>query len=49
MFTPDAKLDHTMALKDICYSLKCRAADRRGYYRAGPALEGTPCGQNMVI
>ena len=49
MFSPDARLDHTMAdMEEICYSLKCRAPGRRGYYRAGPALEGTPCGTNKI-
>ena len=49
MFSPDARLDHTMAdIEDICFSLKCRAPGRRGYYRAGPALEGTPCGTNKI-
>ena len=46
----DVRMDHEgEAMKDICYSLKCRTTGRRGYYRAGPALEGTPCGTNMVI
>ena len=35
-------------MADICYSLKCRVEGRRGYYRAGPALEGTPCGTNKI-
>ena len=49
MLTPEAHLDHSMVdLEDICYSLKCRAPGRRGYYRSGPALEGTPCGTNKI-
>merc|ERR1719249_70978 len=35
-------------LHEICHSLKCRAQGLRGYYRAGPALEGTPCGADKV-
>ena len=49
MFTNDAHMDHTQSdMKNICYSMKCRSPGRRGYYRAGPALEGTPCGQDMI-
>ena len=49
MFTPDAHVDHTAAtMSEICYSMKCRAPGRRGYYRAGPALEGTPCGPGTI-
>ena len=45
----DVRMDHDAEdMEDICYSLKCRAQHRRGYYRAGPALEGTPCGTNKV-
>ena len=44
------RMDHDAEdMETICYSLKCRAQGRRGYYRAGPALEGTPCGTNKVI
>ena len=49
MFTNDAHMDHTESnMKDICYSMKCRSPGRRGYYRAGPALEGTPCGRDLI-
>ena len=43
-------MDHDAEdMENICYRLKCRAKYRRGYYYSGPALEGTPCGTNMVI
>ena len=43
------RMDHDSDdMENICFSLKCRANDRRGYYSAGPALEGTPCGLNKV-
>lgn len=49
MMDTNAYPDHSMAdMPDICYSIKCRAPGRRGYYRAGPALEGTPCGTDKV-
>jgi len=49
MFTNDAHMDHTQSdMHKICYSMKCRSPGRRGYYRAGPALEGTPCGQEKI-
>ncbi len=42
----DAHIDHNEAdFQDMCYSVKCRTPKREGYYRAGPALEGTACGQ----
>jgi len=41
----DAHIDHTEStFKAMCYSIKCRTPKREGYYRAGPALEGTACG-----
>jgi len=44
----DARIDHTDSnIKDVCYSIKCRTPQRQGYYRAGPALEGTACGAGM--
>ena len=46
----DVRMDHDADdMENICFGLKCRGKGRRGYYRAGPALEGTPCGTNMVI
>jgi len=42
----DAHIDHNEAdFQEMCYSIKCRTPKREGYYRAGPALEGTACGQ----
>lgn len=32
------------ALESICYSIKCVMPGKRGFQRAGPALEGTECG-----
>ncbi|KAF7280146.1 hypothetical protein GWI33_006323 [Rhynchophorus ferrugineus] len=29
---------------EICYNLQCKTPHRSGYYHAGPALDGTPCG-----
>ena len=44
-----SRMDHDADdMENICYALKCRTKGRRGYYRAGPALEGTPCGLNKV-
>lgn len=41
----DAKVDHTDAnFPAMCQSIKCRTPTRAGYYRSGPALEGTSCG-----
>merc|ERR1719225_273051 len=49
MKTRYARMDHDAEdMETICYSLKCRAQGRRGYYYSGPALEGTPCGTNMI-
>ena len=49
MHCNDVRMDHDAEdMENICFSLKCRAQGRRGYYRAGPALEGTPCGTNKV-
>ncbi|CAH1116620.1 unnamed protein product [Phaedon cochleariae] len=31
-------------LATICYNLQCKTPQRSGYYFAGPALEGTQCG-----
>ena len=47
----DVRMAHDAEdMENICYSLKCRVTSRsRGYYSQGPALEGTPCGTNMVI
>ena len=36
-------------MENICYQLACRTKDSKSYYYSGPALEGTPCGTNMVI
>lgn len=36
-------------LNDICQQLQCKTPHRSGYYFAGPALEGTDCGNGLVI
>jgi len=42
----DAQIDHTEAtFPAMCESIKCRTPRRDGYYRSGPALEGTACGR----
>jgi len=48
MFDKDAVCDHHDEDPTICYSMKCRSPNRRGYYRSGPALEGTNCGHNKI-
>jgi len=46
----DAHIDHnTQDYKDMCYSIKCRTPKREGYYRAGPALEGTACAEGNTM
>ncbi|XP_060530217.1 A disintegrin and metalloproteinase with thrombospondin motifs adt-1-like [Cylas formicarius] len=40
----DAKVSPSQALSSICYSLQCKTPNRSGYYLAGPALDGTQCG-----
>lgn len=35
-------------LTNICQQLQCKTPHRSGFYYAGPALEGTDCGKNMV-
>jgi len=49
LFDNDARMDHTDGnIHEVCYSLKCRSPNRIGYYRSGPALEGTNCGRGKV-
>lgn len=38
-----------ICLQDICENLQCETPNRPGYYFAGPALEGTTCGPDLVI
>lgn len=37
------------SLSGICQQLQCRTPHRSGYYFAGPALEGTDCGNGLVM
>ncbi|QQP57206.1 Uncharacterized protein FKW44_002120, partial [Caligus rogercresseyi] len=42
----EARTYHTQdTLEEICHALKCKTDNRLGIYRAGPALEGTLCGE----
>ncbi|CAH1114535.1 unnamed protein product, partial [Psylliodes chrysocephalus] len=40
----DATVLPTQDLSTICYNLHCKTPHRSGYYFAGPALDGTNCG-----
>lgn len=44
----DAIMSPNQQLSTICYNLQCKTPHRSGYYFAGPALEGTICGEKMV-
>jgi len=49
LFDKDAKMYHSNSnIHEICYSMKCNSPTKIGYYRSGPALEGTPCGSNKI-
>ncbi|KAH1015088.1 hypothetical protein HUJ05_012866 [Dendroctonus ponderosae] len=40
----DAVMSPNQPQADICFSLQCKTPHRSGFYFAGPALDGTPCG-----
>ncbi|KXJ81822.1 hypothetical protein RP20_CCG017866 [Aedes albopictus] len=42
----DAISAPTSGLERICQNLQCRTPHRTGFYFAGPALEGTDCGES---
>lgn len=44
----DAVMLPHQELSTICYNLQCKTPHRSGYYFAGPALEGTQCGNGKV-
>lgn len=44
----DAVVSPNQKLDTICYSLQCKTPHRSGFYYAGPALEGTNCGNGKV-
>jgi len=44
----DAIIQTSGSLSEICENLKCSTPHRSGFYFAGPALEGTTCGNNVV-
>ncbi|KAL1512639.1 hypothetical protein ABEB36_002201 [Hypothenemus hampei] len=43
----DAIMSPSQPHADICHSLQCKTPNRIGFYFAGPALDGTPCGNGM--
>lgn len=43
----DAIMSPNQKLNTICYSLQCKTPRRSGYYFAGPALDGTECGNKQ--
>lgn len=40
----DATLYNASVIGDVCERVVCKTPNRMGYYKAGPALEGTFCG-----
>jgi hypothetical protein len=44
----DAVMSPNQQLSTICYNLQCKTPHRSGYYFAGPALDGTKCGNKKV-
>ncbi|XP_053617820.1 A disintegrin and metalloproteinase with thrombospondin motifs adt-2-like [Plodia interpunctella] len=43
----DAAVVPATSATSHCAQLSCRSPHRAGFYHAGPALPGTPCGDNM--
>lgn len=44
----DAVVAPNQDLTSICYNLHCKTPHRSGFYFAGPALDGTECGNKKV-
>lgn len=44
----DAVVLPSQKLDQICHNLHCKTPHRSGFYYAGPALDGTTCGQKKV-
>lgn len=44
----DAIVLPSQKLDQICHNLQCKTPHRSGFYHAGPALDGTVCGQKKV-
>lgn len=44
----DAVMASNQAQSEVCYNLQCKTPHRSGFYFAGPALDGTPCGSGKV-
>ncbi|XP_050042264.2 A disintegrin and metalloproteinase with thrombospondin motifs 7-like [Dermacentor andersoni] len=42
----DALLYNTSLISNVCEQVICRTHNRQGYYKAGPALDGTFCGDH---
>ncbi|XP_037527414.1 A disintegrin and metalloproteinase with thrombospondin motifs 16 [Rhipicephalus sanguineus] len=40
----DAQLYNTSLISNVCEQVICKTYNRQGYYKAGPALDGTYCG-----
>ncbi|XP_077550144.1 uncharacterized protein LOC144163187 [Haemaphysalis longicornis] len=40
----DAELYNTSLISNVCEQVICKTRNRQGYYKAGPALDGTFCG-----
>lgn len=45
----DAIVSPNQKLDTICYNLQCKTPHRSGFYYAGPALDGTNCGNGKVF
>lgn len=44
----DALVSPNQKLDTICYNLQCKTPHKSGFYFAGPALDGTQCGNGKV-
>ncbi|KAH7935311.1 hypothetical protein HPB52_005736 [Rhipicephalus sanguineus] len=44
----DAQLYNTSLISNVCEQVICKTYNRQGYYKAGPALDGTYCGGHNV-
>ncbi|KAH8035347.1 hypothetical protein HPB51_004588 [Rhipicephalus microplus] len=44
----DAQLYNTSLINSVCEQVICKTHNRQGYYKAGPALDGTYCGGHNV-
>ncbi|KAH6941093.1 hypothetical protein HPB50_013291 [Hyalomma asiaticum] len=44
----DAQLYNTSLISNVCEQVICKTHNRQGYYKAGPALDGTYCGDHNL-